>query len=103
MKFAFSTLCTPSWDFQTIAARAKEYGYDGVEIRGFLNESLLTASNIFLSDTQKVRSLFEAGNIEVACLSSSIAMTQNKKRDAKLSGDLRTYIDTAQALNCPLV
>src|SRR6266705_1799784 len=103
MKFAFSTVACPNWDFETIIARAKEYGYDGVEIRGFLNESLLTASNIFLSDAQKVRNLFDAGGIEIACLSSSIAMTQNKKRDAQLARDLRAYIDTAQTVGCPLV
>ena len=55
MKFAFSTLSAPKWDFHTIIAKAKEYGYDGVEIRGFLNESILTAANIFLSEPQKVR------------------------------------------------
>ena len=33
MKFAFSTVSCPKWDFDTIAARAKEYGYDGVEVR----------------------------------------------------------------------
>ena len=46
MKFAFSTIGCPNWDFETIVARAKEYGYDGVEIRGFLNESVLTAANV---------------------------------------------------------
>src|SRR6266508_2761339 len=55
MRLAFSTLCAPKWDFETLAARAKEYGYDGIELRGFLNESVLTASNVFLSDPAKVR------------------------------------------------
>ena len=103
MKFAFSTVSCPKWDFQTIAARARDYGYNGVEIRGFLNESILTAANVFLSDPRKVRDVFDAGGIEIACLSSSIVMTGSKKRDARLSADLRTYIDTAQQLGCPLV
>jgi len=103
MKFAFTTTSCPSWDFEKIIARAKEYGYDGVEIRGFLNEPLLTAANVFLSDTGKVRDLFMAGRVEIACLASSIAMTQNRKRDEQLAGDLKTFVDTAQALNCPMV
>jgi sugar phosphate isomerase/epimerase len=103
MKFAFTTTSCPTWDFETIIGRAKDYGYDGVEIRGFLNEPLLTAANVFLTDPQKVRGLFQSGNIEIACLSSSIAMTQNRKRDAQLAEDLKIYIDTAQALGCPLV
>jgi len=103
MKFAFSTVSCPTWDFDTILARAKEYGYDGVEIRGFLNEALLTASNVFLSDPAKIRSEFTAAGIEIACLASSIAFTGKKKVDAQLAKDLTTYIDTAAAIGSPLV
>src|SRR4051812_8157275 len=74
MNIAFSTVSAPKWDFETIVARAKEYGYDGVEIRGGLNETVLTSSNIFLSDVKKVRDVFDGAGITVACLSSSIAM-----------------------------
>ena len=80
MHFAFSTLACPTWDFETIANKAKEYGYDGVEIRGFLNESILTASNIFLTDPKKIRSLFKSAGLEIVCLASSIAMTGKRKR-----------------------
>ncbi|MEA2711254.1 MAG: hypothetical protein QOF78_3855 [Phycisphaerales bacterium] len=103
MKFAFSTVSCPAWDFETIVARAKEYGYDGVEIRAFSNESVLTAANVFLSDPQKIRRLFANADLEIACLASSIAMTQNKKRDRALADDLRRHIDTAQAIDCPIV
>jgi sugar phosphate isomerase/epimerase len=103
IKFAFSTLACPKWDFETLIARAAEYGYDGVEIRGFLNESILTASNVFLSDAAKVRNLFSRGGIEIACLASSIAMTGNRKQDRQGAEDLKKYIDMASALGCPLV
>jgi sugar phosphate isomerase/epimerase len=103
MKFAFSTVSCPTWDFETIIARAKEYGYDGVEIRGFLNESILTAANVFLSDPGKMRKQFADAGLEIACLASSISFTQNRKRDAKLANDLRMYIDTAEQLGCSTV
>src|SRR6476646_8246060 len=103
MKFAFSTVATPKWDFETICARAKEYGYDGVEIRGFLNESILTASNIFLSDPKKVRGMFKNAGVEICCLASSIAMTGNKKADAQLADDARRFIDAASEVGCGLV
>src|SRR5437016_8165686 len=89
MKLAFSTVACPKWDFETIASRAKEYGYDGVEIRGFLNEQILTASNIFLTDPKKLRDLFKYHAIEIACLSSSIAATGHKKHDRQMSDDCR--------------
>ncbi len=103
MKFAFSTVSCPIWDFDTIVSRAKEYGYDGVEIRGFLNEAILTGSNPFLTDPRKLRDLFDRNDLEICCLASSIAMTQNARRDRVLAGDLRQFLDTAAALGCPLV
>jgi len=103
MKFAFSTVSCPKWDFQTIATRAKEYGYDGVEVRGFLNEAILTASNVFLTDPAKLKSLFKYAGVEIACLASSIAMTGGKKHDAIEASDLKRFIDTAEALGCGLV
>jgi sugar phosphate isomerase/epimerase len=103
MRFAFSTVSCPKWDFDTIVARAKEYGYEGVEVRGFLNEAILTASNPFLTDPRKLRDQFDDNDLDICCLASSIAMTQNKKRDAQAAADLRQFIDTAAALHCPLV
>ena len=43
-----------------VIARAKEYGYDGVEVRAFLNEAVLTAANVFLTDLKKVRAIFKS-------------------------------------------
>ena len=83
MKFAFSTVSCPAWDFEAIAARAKEYGYDGVEVRAFSNESILTAANVFLTDPAKVRRTFGDAGVEICCLASSIAMAQ--EADAHLT------------------
>src|SRR5688572_30371788 len=103
MHFAFSTLSCPNWDFQTMASRAAEYGYDGVEIRGFLNESILTSANVFLTDPAKVRRIFDDARVEIACLASSIAMAHDKRRNAQLAADLRAYVDTASRLGCRIV
>src|ERR1700722_13009160 len=103
MKFAFSTVSCPTWDFPTIIARAKEYGYDGVEIRGFLNESILTAANVFLSEPAKVRRTFEAQGIQIAALAGSVMRTGSARKDAQAAADLRQFVDTAQALGCGLV
>lgn len=103
MKFAFSTVACPNWDFEKIASHAKEYGYDGVEVRGFLNESILTSANVFLSDLSKIKSLFKYHGIEISCLSSSIAMTGNKKADRIQTENGKRFIDVAAELNCPYV
>ena len=88
MKFAFSTLACPKWDFATIAAKAHEYGYDGVEIRAFLNENILTTANVFLTDPAKVRQLFARAGVAIACLSTSVAMTGDKARDRQAADEL---------------
>ena len=103
MRFSFSTLSCPKWDFPTILARAKEYGYDGVEVRGFLNESILTATNVFLTDPRKVREQFADAGVSISCLSSSIAMTGRRRDDARLAADVRRYIDSAAGMGCRYV
>jgi sugar phosphate isomerase/epimerase len=103
MKFAFSTVSCPKWDYQAIVDHAKEYGYEGVEIRGFLNEAILTASNVFLSDPSKVREIFHNAGIQIPCLATSIAFTGRKKKDAQLASDVIRSIDTAAALASPMV
>jgi sugar phosphate isomerase/epimerase len=103
MKFAFSTVSCPKWDFETICSRAKEYGYGGVEIRGFLNESMLTISNVFLTEPAKLRAMFTYHGIDIACLASSVAMSWDKKKDRQAADEARRFIDAAAALHCPLV
>src|SRR6476659_7387087 len=103
MKIAFSTVSCPKWDFETITARAKEYGYDGVEIRGFLNEPLLTASNLFLSDPQRIRAMFQYHAVEIACLASSIWMSGSTRESRRRADEPKQFIDTAALVGCPLV
>jgi sugar phosphate isomerase/epimerase len=111
MKFAFSTVGCPKWDFDTIVARAREYGYDGVEIRGFLDEPAATTANLFAEDPARLRASFDAAGVAVACLASSIAMEQagapwkvwKRGGNRRRAAELRTYLDAAQRLGCPMV
>jgi sugar phosphate isomerase/epimerase len=103
MRFAFSTLACPKWSFETIVSRAKEYGYDGVEVRGFLNESILTAANVFLSDPIKVRDQFARAGVEIACLASSITLSGSKRIQRQLAGDVRQFVDTAKSIGSSYV
>jgi len=103
MRFAFSTLACPTWSFETIVSRAKEYGYGGVEVRGFLNESILTSANVFLSDPGKVREEFARAGVEIACLASSISFTGSRRKDRQLAEDVRRFVDTAQGVGSSYV
>jgi sugar phosphate isomerase/epimerase len=103
MKFAFSTVSCPAWDFEQVASRAKEYGYDGVEVRAFANGAVLTAANVFLTDPAKLQRLFADAGVELCCIASSVAMTQEKRKDRAVADELRTHVDIAQAVGCPTV
>src|SRR5437867_2776615 len=106
MKFAFSTVSCPKWDFETIVTRAREYGYDGVEVRAVGAESQLIFDN-----PARVQALFDAGGIKIVCLASSIAMQQGgrgwrfwrESPNDRSAAELRTYLDAAHRLHCPLV
>ena len=38
MKLGFTTLGCPAWPYATVVAKAREYGFDGFEIRGLMGE-----------------------------------------------------------------
>lgn len=103
MKFAFSTVACPAWDFDTVARSAREFGYDGVEIRTHSDESALAASNASLTDPAKLRALFAYYRVEIACLSTSISFAKSPKIDAGRGAELRGHVDGAAALGCPFV
>jgi len=69
MKLSFSNLGCPDWDLETIAARAAEYGYDGVELRSH-NDNNLLYPNPPLNHRKHVKSLFDAKGIEICCVSA---------------------------------
>lgn len=105
-RFAFSTLACPEWDFATIAARAKEFGYDGVEIRGYLDESTPAggiAANLFLSDPARVREIFQSAGVAIACLTSGVSMGNGSAENESAARRIRNYVDAAAALGCGVV
>ncbi|MDB5333300.1 MAG: Acyl-CoA synthetase (AMP-forming)/AMP-acid ligase [Phycisphaerales bacterium] len=102
MKFAFASSFFPASDFETIAAHAKEFGFDGVELAGAVRESG-AATNVFLTDPAKVGRAFEGAGVEVACLDGSIIFTGVKQRDAESAQELKQAVSIARNLNCRVV
>ncbi len=103
MKIAFSTVACPDWDFAAVAARAAEYGYDGVELRGLPHRPDAATAEVLAIDAAAVRGVFADAKIAIACLAASIAFTQDKARDAASADDLRRLMDLAEKLGCGLI
>lgn len=90
MKIAFTTLGCPGWDLATICARAKEYGFDGVDFRGYLDTLDITMSPEFTRNVEETTSQLTGAGLEVSGISSSITVCVPERREQNLEEARRT-------------
>ena len=57
MKLAFMTLGCPNWDLSTICKRGREYDFDGVDFRGYLDSIDVTIRPEFTTSAGATRSM----------------------------------------------
>jgi sugar phosphate isomerase/epimerase len=81
MKFACSTLAAPNPELRALAGRAREMGYDGIEL-------------------SMPVSAFDAAGLEIACIASAIEMSAGRRKRAAGSAELKALIETAASVNC---
>jgi len=102
-KLAFATLGCPNWDLPTIARRAAEYGYDGVELRGVAGQHI--SPDLTLPQRQEVRRLFSDSGVEIAALMAYTrfaAATEAADRRAQEETLIR-FVELAADLGAPVV
>ncbi|MEF3303642.1 sugar phosphate isomerase/epimerase family protein [Paenibacillus sp. GYB003] len=92
MKLSFTTLGCPRWDLETIAARAAEYGFDGVDFRGLQGHMNVFELQPFAADWAQTRRRFEEAGLAVTCFSSSITLAI-KEREAQNIEELERYAE----------
>ena len=97
MKIAFMTLGCPNWDLDTIIARGREYGFDGVDFRGYLNEIDITKLPLFTTQAAETRKRLNDAGLEVSGISSSIKVCNADDRTKNLDEARRT-IEVSQKL-----
>ena len=62
MKISFTTLGCPNWNLDTICQKGREYGFDGVDFRGYLDELDITRLALFTTQgSQTKKRLTDAG------------------------------------------
>jgi sugar phosphate isomerase/epimerase len=104
MKIGFSSLVCPGWDFGTIVAKAREYGYDGVELRGIMGEMDLTIVPEVAADPVATRQRFADAKIELVCIGASGSFdSPDRKTVAAHRLKVIEFIELAGQLGCPLV
>ncbi len=77
MKLAFTTLGCPDWDLPTIVRRAREYGYDGVDFRGYGQTIPVYTLPEFTTRCEDTVTLFRESGLEVPCFSTSALVAAN--------------------------
>jgi sugar phosphate isomerase/epimerase len=93
MRFAFATDSAPDWDLQTLAARAKDYGFDGLEFAGV----------DLLADVPHALAVLTEFGIAVACISTAATFRADRDEDARDAERLRYAAIVARDVGCRFV
>ena len=105
MKLAFTTLGCPNWDLSTILQRANEYGYAGIDFRGYSAEIDLRKAQIFASAeiAKTARQVADAG-LAVSAMSSGAHMfdATPEARQASLD-EMMAYAELAHGVGAKFV
>jgi len=104
MKLSFSTLGCPNWDLDTVIKKAKEYGFDGIEIRGIKDQLDVSVLPEFTTRARETRDKFGDAEIEIICFSSSIRMAEpdQSKRGEHLE-ELKRYVELCDNFSTPFI
>ena len=73
MKLAFSTLGCPDFDWSDIYSMAKDFGFNGIELRGLGDEIFSIHAHPFRRENiESTRKQLSALRLEICCLSSVV-------------------------------
>jgi sugar phosphate isomerase/epimerase len=97
MNLSFTTLGCPAWTLERAVQAAREYGYDGIELRLVDGEILKPGA-----DVERIRAALNG--LPVCCVDTSVALAQpDPAARAAQIADGKAMIDIAAALNSPFI
>ena len=99
MKIAFSTLACPAWSLERVIEAAREYGYEGVELR--LVDGELIDAGMPHAERDRVRKAFAASNLPIVAVDTSIQIATDEPVGA--IGRLKAFIELAHEWQSPIV
>lgn len=101
MKYVFSTLGCPDWNFKEILSAASDLGYDGVEIRGIENEVFSPFAKPFLGAfIDKSIDMLKAAKISIEMLATGVVLSGDRKTAIT---EATAYVDLAVKLGVPYI
>jgi sugar phosphate isomerase/epimerase len=84
MRLALNTLGAPEWDLDTICRRAREYGFDGIDFRGYLDAVDVTTRPEFTDDLEQTAERIDDAGVDVVTISTSILLCDPDEREANV-------------------
>lgn len=103
MKISFSTLGCPEWFWEDIVATAKDFGYDGIEVRGIEKELYVPKAKPFLpGELAGTKKHLDELGLSISCITSSCYLHVSEKREQYIH-EAKEYIDLAAQLSAPYV
>ena len=103
MKYGFSTLVCPGWQWNEILASASDLGFDGIELRGIGSEIYLPKIQLFLNNgIDSVKAELNRLNLQIPCLSTSAFLFDPSLKEAAQL-EATEYIALAAKLGVPFI
>ena len=102
MKIAFSTLGCPGWSLEQVTGAARDYGYEGVELR--LLDGNVVPPDLPQSERQRVKRAFQGAGVPIVCLDTSSRFTSPDPAERRAQEDsVRQYLEMATELEAPMI
>lgn len=103
MKIAFSTLGCPGWSWDDILSTARDFDFDGIEVRGMGNEIYVPKAAPFLEkNAETAKERLKKLRLEIPVLTSACYLFESGNGDENLK-EGSDYIDLASRLGVPYV
>ncbi len=107
VKLAMSTLGCPDWSIDQVAQAARQWGYEGVDLRtlgtGDQGDEKLASDPVTVG-AEKMREVLDAAGLAVACLSTSVALHHRHPLAAdRAMAQAHEAIELAATMRCPWV
>lgn len=98
-KLAFTTLGCPGWSLDQVVTGAREYGYDGVELR--LLDGEIIGADLAAGERRRIRETFAAAGLPICCLDTSVRIAAGDA--AATTDELRAFVTLAHEIGAPLL
>ena len=105
IKLAFSTLGCPQWELPEVARAAREYGYEGVELRALGGSlDLLSRPEFRPAEVARTRERLAAEGLEVCCVDTSCNFHSADEAERREQEEAAVrHCELAAALGAPLI